>query len=420
MKKVTLFLWLYTLLNLHLLRNVSLTGYVVTLALIYIPVMAYCLSRLTTVKMGKIALWFLLFLVTALWASIITFTNYGIAAGAYASVRYFLTMPMALVAYLLLPSEASIRKVLLVLCFIVLVGVLTIPLQYVIGPIPWFAEPGERANMTRYASILGSLPVAGGVIPYAVLAALVLRMNKLIKATLVFLLFICAVLTLQKAALLGIPLAVGVYLLYVRKRKLFNIAVIGLLMVILGTVTAFVLKDWPVWHRATDYAYAAFQLGKSPEALGGDVSVQESVIARLTDLPRRSLDDLYSLRGAAGYLFGGGFGMVGAALMRPGDSPFITAHNGYVDLVLIGGIVHFLAFVGLVCYVVGALRTSLKNCRTHGLDDEILVVLIGIITIALFALFFAGGLTFQPVTGSLFWTVVGIACRLENRILSKG
>lgn len=414
MKKVTIFLWLYILLNLHLLRNLSLGGYLAALSLVYIPVVLYGLSRLTAVRGGRVAVWFLLFLATALWASVNTFVDYGIIAGAYASARYFLVMPMAFAAYSLLPNEASVRKVLLAFCFIVLIGALTIPLQYMIGPIPWFPEPGERANVTRYASMLGSLTVAGNVIPYAIFTALVLRMNKALKISLIFMLLICAVLTLQKAALLGIPLAIGVYLLYVSKRKLFHIAVTGLTITSLGLVMELLLRDWPIWQQATDYACAAFQIGRNAAALGGDVTIQQSLVDRLTDLPQRSLSDLYNLRGVSGYLFGGGFCMVGPALMRPGDSPFWTAHNGYVDFVLIGGIAHMLTFVGLIYRVLKTLRGLLKNRRANDLYDEIPVALIGIVTIALVGLFFAGGLTFQPITGSLFWAIVGIAWRLES------
>ena len=421
MKKADLFLGLYILLNLHILRNLSLVGYFTVLALVYIPVIVYCLLHFASIKLSRIALWLLLYFVTALWPSIVTFIDYGINTGVYATVRYFLSLPMALAAFWLLSYEKNMRSMLRLFCSIVLLGLLTIPLQYATGPISWFAEPGERAGVIRYASLLGSLTVAGGVIPFAVLVALVSHIKPMWKVLLLCGLGLGAIFTLQKAALLGIPLAVCVYIVYQRRqlvkpRNVLGVFGIGLLIVFLGGVANSFLADWPVWQNSVAYASAAF----SPEnavARGGDVSIQESIEDRLISMPALALSGLGNYSGWGGYLLGGGFGMVGASLVMPEDSPFITSHNGYVDFVLIGGIAHLLAFGGLVCSTLRSLYIWLKNCRTKHLSDDVPIAFLGIVTIALVSLLFAGGLTFQPITGCLFWTIVGIAWRLESERL---
>ena len=84
---------------------------------------------------------------------------------------------------------------------------------------------------------------------------------------------------------------------------------------------------------------------------GYDFSLQESMWMRLTSLPMESYDGLMEHRGPLGLLFGGGCVMLGPALLRPGDSLYNTAHNNYMDFVLLGGIGYLIVFVGL-CFAV--------------------------------------------------------------------
>ena len=220
MKKIYIFLILYILLNLHMLRNVSFSGYLIALSLSYVPVLIYCFSKIWNIKIRNISFWLFLFFLTGLGASVSTFMDYGRAAGAYATGRYFLTMPMVIIAYFFITTPKDVKKTLMLFCVIVMLGAATIPMQYIVGPVSWFSEPGERAAITRYASLLGSLTAAGSMIPIAIFVSLVLRIRRLLKSVLIAGLSLGAILTLQKAALLGIPLAVGLYLLFIKKMRL--------------------------------------------------------------------------------------------------------------------------------------------------------------------------------------------------------
>jgi hypothetical protein len=414
-KRSVLVLLPYLWLNLHLLRNISLIGYLLILALVYVPALIYCFSEMRRVKATWIAIWFVLFLVSSLSASLATFLDYGIDAGIYATARYFLAMPMILITYVLLRTETEMRKVLLLFCIVVLLGSLTIPLQYAVGPITWFAESSERAGIVRLASLLGSLTAAGNVIPVAVYVALVLRLSKPAKLVLVTGLVISGLLTLQKAALLGIPLAIGMYLVYLGRQKWLKAIATSSAIVVFALVANGLLSEWPMWQQVTGYAVAVLQLSDSSGQVG-DIVVGQSIIDRLTDLPQQALADLYRHRGELGYLLGGGFGMVGAALMRPDDSPFITAHNGYVDLLLVGGILHLVAFWGLMSTALIRLWNLAIRHRRESTSDEVPSALVGIVIIFLIVSLFAGGLTYQPVTASLLWVILGFVWRLEQNL----
>ncbi|MFC1543945.1 hypothetical protein ACFL4Y_01695 [Gemmatimonadota bacterium] len=408
----------YIVLNLHMARNISFGGYVFVLAIIYSLVIGYCLPRFSRIPITRTGVWLMLFIGTSLWPSISTISDYGLATGIYSLARYFFALPIAFAAFWLLRSESSMRDVLRIFLAIVIIGMLTIPLQYMTGPISWFAVPGERAHIVRYSSLLGSLPVAGGVVSYTLYLLYVGNIKYMYKILLSSITLICAVLTLQKAAILGIPLSVVVYVMYHRDKMVDKKTVTKILITIsvlltFGYVIQSAMSRWGPWNNSVSYAVAALSENEHVEERGGDVSIFLSIHNRVIDMPLIALKDLYRYRGIEGYLFGGGYGMVGTSLVMERDSEFVTSHNGYVDFLLIGGIVHLMSFIGLACSTRKSLRIWFKYRKWNGMNAGTPIAFLGIITIALISLVFAGGLTFQPITGCLFWTVVGTAWRLE-------
>jgi hypothetical protein len=418
MKKSAVFFLLYFLLNLHLLRNLSLYGYLGVLALVYLPVLLYCVDKFPVIKIRKIGVWFLFFLLASFWPVFITFADYGFVAGAYATIRYFLTIPLVLAAYFMVSSYGNMYRLLTLFSVIVVIGSLTLPLQYLIGPISWFAEPSERANIVRYASILGSLTSTGSLIPIAFFSVLFLQTKKLLRYGMIFGLIICAIFTLQKAALLGIPLAVVVYLIYSRGRGLKTLITIMLVVGLLVSIANFLLRDWNVWQQTTSYIFEQFQIGGT-NAQTSDFSIQDSIFTRLVIYPQESLGQLYKFRGALGLIFGGGFGMVGAGLMPPDVSPFITSHNGYIDLWLIGGCGLFISFIGLMYNCLRVLFIASGFPKSNKRRSKIALACFGILSIALISFAFGEAINYQPVLSTLLWSIVGFAWRIESGFTTK-
>ena len=384
---------------------------------VYVPLTVLSLPRvLATLRFRPISLWFSLFLGTAILSALITTADFGWSAAAYASVRYFLTVPLVFVAYAFIDSESKMRRVLRAYVIFVTFALLTIPLQYVTGPISWFAEPSERANLIRYGSLLGSLTGAGSVVPFVLLIALLLEWKTSTKLIILGSILVSTVLSLQKAAILGIGLAIGTYFLLtgVKKVKQLVFAIVTLVIVAFGLNLAF--ANWSVWQNATSYVAATLMLTSDSSGLGGDVTIVDSIIGRLTSLPAASLADLVSVRGIWGYFTGGGFAMVGSALMRPDESPFIMAHNGYVDLLLIGGVVHLVAVVMLFLEnLLESLRIRSDNLKRQ-IPADIPTIFVGIMIVSLVSLLFGGGLTFQPNTSAVIWLMVGYNWRVQNRV----
>lgn len=423
-KKQTLFSVLFVLLNLHLLRNVSFVGYVSVLSFLFFAGLVYSLPRFLSIQSGAAECFLLFFLATSIWPAIVTFLDYGPVAGVYAMGRYFLTIPMAVVAVSLIRQDGDIEGVLWMFCIIVGLGLATIPLQYVIGPISWFAEPGYRANTVRYSSMLGSLTVAGNVVGFAILIVLALLDTSIKKVFLVSALVLGGLLTLQKAALMGIPLAVALYLFIRRRsvsmktrpktsafRRLLIVGAAGLLVAGVPIVKTAVpeLKQavaYLVANLASDDAYAASQ----------DFTIADSMAMRLVSMPRERIRDLFEFKGPFGIVFGGGFGMVGTSLVREEDGAFVTSHNGYVDLFLIGGLLHLTAFLGLVWSVMRVFTRWAQFCGQTGRSDRVPFVLLGVLYLGLIGFCFSGLLTYQPNISCLFWLAVGCSIHFERRL----
>ena len=105
--------------------------------------------------------------------------------------------------------------------------------------------------------------------------------------------------------------------------------------------------------------------------------------------------------------------MLGEALLRPGDSHYFTAHNNYMDFVLLGGIGYLVVFIGL-CLSVGRESLRLYRLRSAG---PLSSIMLGLIIMYAIASMFTGGLTYQPALATLWWAFVGFAWRLEvNRL----
>ena len=406
------FLLLFLLLNLHLVRNISLVGYMAGVVLLYFVVFASGkIPYIDLAHLGSVSTWILLFFSTGLWAAAMTFWYYGLSAGAYATSRYFLTVPLVVASYNIMRTNNAMRTIMISYVVFVTLAAMTSPLQYLIGPISWFADPSERANMTRYGSLFGSLTSAGIVIPMGYYLTLVLRIRPTLKLILVLCLVFTSLFTLQKAVLVGMLLATLLYLMWIDFRTLLKMLAFTGLGSLIWRIVDSLLVEWLPWKSANDYAMAILFLSDNTSLLGGDVTLIQSIIDRFTILPSASLKELVEFQGYFGYLLGGGFGMVGEALMRPGDSSFITAHNGYVDLLLIGGVFHLVAFIGLL---MSCLIFALNSLRYAGsTETELPIAIIGISFIIIIGSLFGGAVNYQPNSSSLLWTIVGFIWRCQ-------
>ena len=400
---------IFVTLSLHMLRNAA-TFYYGVLGAVFLGTWCYSAVRFQDTKRCWAKRWVVLYCLCAVAATLQTAAQLGLSVAAYAAARFCLTIPLCILAYYALRTEKVVRAVLLLFCVLTAAGSLSVAIQYMGGQISWFAEPGSRAGIQRFGSLLGSLPTLGGAVPLALMIMLLLKMRMHVQLILTPILILGVCLSLSKAAILGC----GVCLLAVVasagkfSRRLLQIVMLG------SAVAAafYLLGDTEVGQASLRYATGIFDSSfVGAHARGGDVTVENSLVSRLTVLPRRSLEDLYAERGMYGYFTGGGFQMLGVALVPAGTTTFITSHSQLIDLLLVSGFPLLLAGMGVLLSSLMAFR---KSRRAADLPDDIVSTCRWCLVLLSVSSVFNGGVFFQPGSACLLWTLVGIGWRTKQ------
>ena len=401
------------LFNCQLLRNLTPFYYGV-LASAFAAACIFSLSKMSKLSMTPIGIWLLGYLLFALGAATQTAVDLSPVPALYGGVRLLMTFPIVAMVFLVSGLYPKLFEYTLwVNLGFAVIGVLSIIMQYFTGPISWFADASDRAGMERFSSFLGSIPTIGAAVPLGILIMLLIPMKPWVRILLMLILGAGVFASVSKQAASGSVLAIVLGLLLGKEKRL---AVVGW---VLGGAIAFYLLldtlDVPLVAQMRNYVTGILfpEVAGAETMRGYDFSVQESMWMRMTSLPMHSYGWLIEHRGPFGLVVGGGCMMLGPSLLRAGDSPYWTAHNNYMDFVLLGGIGYLVVFLGLCISVT---RESLRLYRSRAAGGMSSVML-GIPIMYIIASMFTGGLTYQPALGTLWWAFVGFAWRSEaNRL----
>jgi hypothetical protein len=279
-------------------------------------------------------------------------------------------------------TEDALRKFSCVYVAVVALAAVSLFYQVVNGPIEWFAEASERAGVQRYASLLGSLTVFGTAAPIGLLVAAMYVRRPLVFVGLATLIFAGGVMSLQKSAIAGFVVMLPFVLLLIERGTRIRLGIA------LGVLAAFVLAFVPA--ELLDYALVGWDYFSSAGTGGGtDVGIGESIVSRLTELPR----EVVAYHGLEKMLFGVGLQGAGGVFGFP-DLPM--PHNGIVDYLAIGGVpylVYGLVLLGMM--VVSAGR--IIRWRAHVEDGRrVSIYVAGVAALYVANLPFASGLGFHP------------------------
>ena len=409
-------LGIYFIFNCHLLRNLTPYYYAV-LAVAFAAASIYSVSKMSQLTMTPIGIWLLGYLLFGLGAATQTAVDLGPESAAYAGLRLLMTFPLVAVVLLVSGIYPKLFEYSLWLFLgFTAAGVLSIILQYFTGPVSWFVEASDRAGMERFGSLLGSIPTIGAAVPLGILLVLLIPMKPLLRILMLMIMGAGILSSLSKQAVSGSLLAVLLGLMLGRKKR---IALVG--WIVAGCTLGYLLLDWldiPLVESMRNYVTGILfpDVAGAETMRGYDFTVQESMWMRISSLPMNSYDWLIEHRGPFGLVVGGGCVMLGPSLLRPGESHFFTAHNNYMDFVLLGGLGYLIVFVGLCISVI---RESVHLYRSKA-SGGVGGVMLGIAVMYVTASLFTGGLTYQPALGTLWWTFVGFAWRSEvNRLMSS-
>src|SRR5450759_2613334 len=309
--------------QLHLLRNVS-PVYLLPVLMSFFASIWFVVHRWRLLSdIEKIAIYFLL----AIFLTPMLTMLAGVVAGKYDGFgevalgvsRTIFSLPIYLVILALPSHRESINKLLLTVALITLVAALSIPYQFLFGPVEWFADSSERSGLARYATLFGSLTALGLVCGYGILAAIMSIRSTVFSAAVITGIVVGGVLSLQKAAIVNmlIVLLIVPFIKTVQVKKLFYM--LFFLLCFFGGVGSYFSDEI---SRFSD-SFRLFSDSESGQT--DDVSVAESINERIFDQPTVAIEyhGIRSLWFGIGPVGGGGgFGFP--------DRP--NAHHGVVEL----------------------------------------------------------------------------------------
>jgi len=389
----TLALVIIILYWLHLLRNVSIL-YFITLGFFICAVFVVQLQQ--SIIKSKVNIQLLIVIVLWVYASIIAVAQQSLIneSPLIGLFRLWSVFPLIYVSAILASEPIDKRMRFFVLFY--LIAALTLPLQFAIGPIDWFADASERAGAERFATLTGSLTSFGISLGVAGVAALCFLPRSVATGAFV-LLTIGGLLSLQKAAIANITLALLLSAWVIRPDLLSTLktAITSMLAIVLLGIFLFyaVAANYVIFDMLELILRSTTGLFMADAGLTGDVSFFESIYERITELPSLAIAhyEIVTL------LLGSGvFGAAGAL----GYPEIPMAHNGIVEILLIFGIPLGVAInIYLVAFVV---RLAFK--AHNGKSKELRFLAVCAIIFYVNNIFSGGGF-FQPISAFIFWTI---------------
>lgn len=352
------------------------------------------------------------FVAMSLYVVCVSVVNLSPAQTLLGAARLAFVFPFAYLARYYVRDDREVQFFLKLFAVIIALGALSLPLQRVTGPVSWFAEASSRAGFDRFSSIFGNLTAMGNVGGLALVALFFVDVKSAARVLLVVCLLSGMLLTLQKAAILNIILAIGIYAI-LRGRSTAERLKFGL-RVLTATVALVGLAIAVIGPAALAGIQVVFRLGSSAASID-DVSVKASLLERLVELPMV----LYNLYGPMSVLTGVGLKGGGGVMGMP-ESPM--SHNNFFDLLFLGGVLYLLSFLALLWYTGRAALRARAAARAAGntVAFRNLQIMTGIFVLFVINLPVASGTIFQPNISSIFWLMVGVLAGPYARLADAG
>jgi hypothetical protein len=272
----------------------------------------------------------------------------------------------------------------------VLLSALSLLLQFVIGPISWFAESFERAGTARYGSLAGSLTTFGNVVGAGLFTALMITRRWHYAAMAVGILALGGLASLQKAAFASIGIAIFTLVL-ARQVKFSTVA--GMAFG-LGSIAAlgFYFSDYQTKGILINL-FETF-IGTVDARQASDVSIFQSISDRIFDLPLVAFDYYGADRVWTGIgVFGGSGGL--------GYPELPHTHNLVGETILMFGLVPGVTILLYLFYMFLKSFAVLINFDNRYDIDATLAA--GIFFNIVAATTLSGALFYHPASGSVFW-----------------
>lgn len=338
------------------------------------------------------------------------FPSYGWELPIRGFKRFLNVALLAPLAAVFIRDNKQLRVVMGMWCAVVFVGFSTVLYQFVGGHMEWLVQNyiAIRANLIRYKSFLGEPNVGGMSAVLLLVIAFWGVQNKILRWAIIGVAYFGGLMSLSKAALAGWLFVCTLVALHdsfdFKKEKLGrpsrhsleNFLVLGLWVV--GFLCVAPLAQYAVVHLR-----AAMGQVDSPSAIQ-DLSDRAFILKYGAD---------FSYASGAGDWFknisliiGQSFGRAGSVAIEMNIPYAVGPHNSYLEIFIVGGVLMLGAFVAMQWL-------TFKNLlvKTRAGDSHAKILLLVFSAISIFMLGYPN--IYEPVTGALFWLIVGVGAREE-------
>ena len=272
--------------------------------------------------------------------------NKEVSINPLIGIPRLILMPIISFIFLcILKEEQEFRFVIKVIFVCFIFSCLFVFIQIILGPFTWLADSHSRGGYIRYPSLLGSLTVMGSILGYIVIGIFdkAFFRSYLIKFLLFFVVLFATVMSLTKTAIVLILIAFFLLLCisFFKSLKAFIQLFFSLLILMIILSLFIINNDYLANYLNTviNFTFGWTPFNTENHLINDTPNISlDFIIYRLTWFSSSAID----YYGLSGLIFGVGV-IGGAGVMGFPNEP--SAHNGIVDLILIGGIVYLLLFL---------------------------------------------------------------------------
>ncbi|WP_221929124.1 hypothetical protein [Propioniciclava tarda] len=394
----------FVVVNLHTLRNWNQPIYLGIYGLVALWVGWLYLRAPKAPRLADRGAFFWIWVGVALLGTASSLATISASGAAYGTLRFLFALPVWCALVVFTDSLNDLRRHLVTVVTFFLVASWTLPLQFVIGPVSWFPAASIRGDEVRYASLVGSLTSIGVVVGCYLLLTLLVRSHW--KWALIGLIAVPAALSLSKAAIANIAIASLIILWFHRRHRA---AVLGTL-VGLPLVGGVVYMAVPALARRVETVLGSFGVQTEVGSQNYDVSLGQSVLDRLTELPGNTWAAMQNFGNPLVYLTGGGYGMGDTALVTESDAITIMAHNQLIESMAVFGL-----FGGTVQWAILLLAALLLYLAWRSTQHPLFAVVGASFVLLLGNGLQANGMLYQPSGASLVYLSLFVALSTKVR-----
>lgn len=417
--KLPKYLWfvvVFTIVQLHLLRNIVPLPYMAVYASMSVILVVLTSKKIFQERNSSVLRILIFLFICAIWGFLTSLQFIDFGGALVGLTRYTFAIPIFLSLYLFVNDLDDLRIVLITfICYFAVVSI-TLPMQMFTGPISWFSSSSTRAGLVRFTSLAGSMTTFGIVVGcYLLLIPAVKRWWAWVLGGIVM---VSSTFALSKAAIVNVTIAMLIFAWFYRKvitkyLLWFTVAIVGTYLL---TKLPAPKQEIPSNKAANGIAsnnglelgdriaasLQSFNLSINSKG-NGDVSVFQSALDRIFALPGMNFEAWLNL-GPWSWLTGGGFGMAGTALVPERESLGMMAHNQFAELYSVFGVVIGTGLLALLFVVLVKLFQITRSSRS-----EIIVVIFASYLLLMLNGMFANGILYQPAGAAIFYLSLFVA-----------